>query len=66
MPTRLFAVLIAYLHFFYSHGREEEETGEENILSKKKELIVQKLSSEPKISKMKFTREGSRESVEYN
>ena len=27
MPTWLLAVLIAYLHFFYSHGREDE-TGE--------------------------------------
>ena len=35
MPTWLLAVLIAYLHFLYSHGREEEEPGEDNILSTK-------------------------------
>ena len=29
-------------------------------------MIVQKLSSEPKATTMKFTREGSREFVEYN
>ena len=58
-------VLIAYLHFFYSHDREEEETGGRDILSKK-ELIVQKLSSEPKPVTMKFTKEWLREFVEYN
>ena len=48
---------VSYLHFFYSRGREEEETGErEHII--KKELIVQKLSSEPKPTTMKFPREG--------
>ena len=64
MPTWLLAVLIAYLHFFYSHGRQEE-TREENILLKK-ELIVQKLSSESKTTTMKFTRESPREFVEYD
>ena len=38
---------------------------EENILWKK-ELIAQKLSSEPKPTTMKFTREGPREFVGYN
>ena len=66
MPTWLLAVLNAHLHFFYSHGREEEEeTGGDNILSKK-ELIIQKLSSEPKATTTKFTREDPREFVEYN
>ena len=37
---------------------------EENI--SKKELVVQKLSCEPKPSTMKFTREGPKEFVEYN
>ena len=44
---------------------KKKKPGEENILSKK-ELIVQKLSSEPKPATMKFTREGPREFVEYN
>ena len=39
--------------------------GGDNILSKK-ELIVQKLSPESKITTMKFTREGPREFAEYN
>ena len=39
--------------------------GKDNIFPKK-ELIVQKLSSEPKTTTMKFTREGPREFVEYN
>ena len=39
MPTWLLVVLIAYLQFFYSHGREEEETGVTvNIHSPKKAL----------------------------
>ena len=44
---------------------KKKKPGEENILSKK-ELIVQKLSSEPKPTTMKFTREGPREFVEHN
>ena len=36
------------------------------ITLSKKALIVQKLSSEPKTTTMKFTREGPREFVEYN
>ena len=42
-----------------------KKPGEENILSKK-ELIVQKLSSESKTTIMKFTRESPREFVEYD
>ena len=42
-----------------------KKPGEENILSKK-ELIVQKLSSESKTTTMKFTRESPREFVEYD
>ena len=35
MLTWLLVVLIAYLHFFYKHGREEEETGgREHIIKK--------------------------------
>ena len=65
MPTWLFAVLLAYLHFFYSMTEKKKKPGEKNIFSKK-ELIVQKLSSEPETTTMKFTREGPRESVKYN
>ena len=46
-------------------AEKKKKPGEENILSKK-ELIVQKLSSEPKTTTIKFRREGSREFVEYN
>ena len=46
-------------------AEKKKKPGEENILSKK-ELIVQKLSPEPKTTTMKFTREGPREFVEYN
>ena len=46
-------------------GEKKKKPGEENILSKK-ELIIQKLSSEPKPTTMKFTREGPREFAEYN
>ena len=35
MPTWLLAVLIVYLHTFYSHGTEEEETGEREHIIKK-------------------------------
>ena len=42
-----------------------KKPGEENILSKK-ELIVQKLSSESKTTTLKFTRESPREFVEYD
>ena len=42
-----------------------KKPGEENILSKR-ELIVQKLSSESKTTTMKFTRESPREFVEYD
>ena len=34
MPTCFLAVLVAYLHFFYSHGREEQETGGIQIIKK--------------------------------
>ena len=44
---------------------EKMKPGKDNIFPKK-ELIVQKLSSEPKTTTMKFTREGPREFVEYN
>ena len=44
---------------------KKKKPGEENILSKK-ELIVQKQSSEPKPSTMKFTREDPKEFVEYS
>ena len=43
---------------------EKMKPGKDNIFPKK-ELIVQKLSSEPKTTTMKFTREGPREFVEY-
>ena len=43
----------------------KKKLGEENILSKM-DLIFQKLSSEPKPTTMKFTREGPRDFVEYN
>ena len=46
-------------------AEKKKKPEEENILAKK-ELIVQKLSSEPKTTTMKFTREGPREFVEYN
>ena len=36
MPAWLLATLIAYLHFFYSHGREEEETGGREPIIKKR------------------------------
>ena len=45
-------------------AEKKKKPGEENI--SKKELIVQKLSSEPKPTTMKFTREGPREFAEYN
>ena len=45
-------------------GNKKKPRGK-NILSKK-ELIVQKLSSEPKPTAMKFTRDALREFVEYN
>ena len=46
-------------------AEKKKKPGEENMLSKKK-LIVQKLSSEPKPTTMKFVSEGPREFVEYN
>ena len=65
MPTWLLAVLIAYLHFFTAMTDKQKKPGKENILSKK-ELIVKKLSPEPKPTTMKFTRKVPREFVEYN
>ena len=44
---------------------DKKKPGEESILLKK-ELIVQKLSSESKTTTMKFTRESPREFVEYD
>ena len=46
-------------------AEKKKKPGKENILSKK-ELIVQKLTSEPKPTTKKFTREGPREFVQYN
>ena len=43
---------------------KKKKPGEENI--SKMDLIVQKLSSEPKPTTMKFTREGPREFVKHN
>ena len=44
MPTWLLAVLIAYLHFFYSHGRQDEETrGREHIIEKRVDRSKTKL-----------------------
>ena len=51
MPIWLLAVLIAYLHFFTAMAGKKKKPGEDNILSKK-ELIVQKLSSEPETTMM--------------
>ena len=65
MPTWLLTVLIAYLQFFTAISEKKKKEREDNILSKK-ELIFNKLSSEPKTTIMKFTREGPREFVEYN
>ena len=57
--------LLLIFTFFTTMAEKKKKPGEENILSKK-ELIVQKLSPEPKTTTMKFTREGPREFVEYN
>ena len=65
MPTWLLAFLITYLHFFTAIVEKKKKPRKENILLKK-ELIVQKLSSEPKPATMKFTGECRREFVEYN
>ena len=46
-------------------AEKKKKPGKDNILSKK-ELIIQKLSSEPKTTTIKFTREGLREFVKYN
>ena len=46
-------------------AEKKKKPGKDNILSKK-ELIIQKLSSEPKTTTIKFTREGPREFVKYN
>ena len=46
MPTWLLAVLIAYLHFFTVMAEKKKKPGEDEL--SKKELIVQKLSSESK------------------
>ena len=51
--------------FFTVMAEKKEKPGKDNILSKK-ELIIQKLSSEPKTTTIKFTREGPREFVKYN
>ena len=48
--------LLLIFTFFTAMVKKKKKLGEENILSKK-ELIVQKLSSEPKPTTMKFTRE---------
>ena len=65
MPAWLLTFLIAYLHFFTAMAEKRKKPGEDHILSKK-ELIIQKLSSESKTTAMKFTREGPTEFVEYN
>ena len=49
---------------FFTAIAEKKKLGEDNI--SKKELIVQKLSFEPKATTMKFTREVPREFVDYN
>ena len=51
--------------FFTAMAEKKKKPGKENILSKK-ELIVQKVSPEPKPATMKFTRESPREFAEYN
>ena len=51
--------------FFTVMAEKKKKPGKDNILSKK-ELIIQKLSSEPKTTTIKFTREGPREFVKYN
>ena len=63
MPTLLSSCLSSLS--FTVTAEKKKEPGEENMLSKKK-LIVQKLSSEPKPTTMKFVRDGPREFVEYN
>ena len=46
-------------------GEKKKKPGQENM-STKKELIIQKLSSVPKPTTMKFTREDPRKFVKYN
>ena len=50
--------------FLIAMVEKKKKPGEENI--SKMDLIVQKLSSEPKPTTMKFTREGPREFVKHN
>ena len=63
LASRIFYFLSSFL-FTVTTGKKKKP-GEENILSKK-ELIVRKLSSEPKPTTMKFARERPREFVAYN
>ena len=61
----ILASLISYYLSSLFFTVTAEKKGKENILSKK-ELIVQKLGSEPKPTTMKFAREDPREFFEYN
>ena len=65
MTTWLLAFLSLIFTFSTAMAEKKKKSGEKNILSKK-ELTVQKLSSEPKPITMKFTREWLRGFVEYD
>ena len=70
LPKLKYQVAFTFYYYLSSlsltvKAEKKKKPGEENMLSKK-ELIVQKLSSEPKPTTMKFVSEGPREIVEYN